>query len=124
MVAARTGRIFGFTLIAFGLLQAISGFGGGLWWVLLGFFVATTASAEEHHARTTGVLAGIGVKDIMTEHPETADGDCTIAEFLHDAALLRRHPAVPLFDHRGRLRGWSPSAGSGQPHLGDAQPPG
>ncbi|HET9877256.1 MAG TPA: site-2 protease family protein, partial [Mycobacterium sp.] len=41
VVAARAGRIFGFVLIALGVLQAIGGAGIGLWWVLLGLFVVT-----------------------------------------------------------------------------------
>jgi Zn-dependent protease/predicted transcriptional regulator len=105
VVAARAGRVFGFTLIALGLLQAISGTGGGLWFILLGLFVVTMASAEEHHARTNTALAGIRVRDIMSEHPETADGDSTIAEFLRDIALLRRHSTFPLLDHAGQLQG-------------------
>lgn len=105
VVAARAGRIFGFTLIGLGLLQAISGLGGGLWWILLGFFVVTMASAEEQHARTNTALAGIRVADVMTANPETADADLTVAQFLRDIALLRRHSAFPLLDHAGRIQG-------------------
>ena len=105
VVAARAGRVFGFTLIALGLLQAIGGIGSGLWWMLLGLFIVTIASAEEHHARTSTALAGIRVRDVMTEHPETVDGNSTITEFLRDVALLRRHSAFPLVDHAGRLQG-------------------
>ncbi|WP_232000670.1 site-2 protease family protein [Mycobacterium kyorinense] len=106
VVAARAGRIFGFTLIALGILQTIGGgLGNGLWWILLGLFVVTMASAEEHHARTSAALAGVRVRDVMTEHPETADGNSSIAEFLRDVALLRRHSAFPLLDPAGRLQG-------------------
>lgn len=105
LVAARAGRIFGFTLAALGLLQAIGGTTGGLWLILLGLFVVTMASAEEHHARTSTALAGIRVGDIMTERPETADPDSTVTEFLRDIALVRRHSAFPLLDHAGRLQG-------------------
>lgn len=105
VVAARAGRIFGFTLIALGILQAIGGAGGGLWWVLLGLFVVTMAGAEEHHARTSSALAGVRVRDVMTEHPETADGNATVADFLQDVALLRRHATFPLIDRAGRLQG-------------------
>ncbi len=105
VVAARAGRVFGFTLIALGLLQAISGTGGGLWFILLGLFVVTMASAEERHARTTTALAGVRVRDIMTANPETADANSTVTEFLRDIALLRRHSTFPLLDHTGRLQG-------------------
>jgi CBS domain-containing protein len=91
-------------LIAFGILWAIGGMASGLWWMLLGLFVVTMASGEENHARTSTALAGIRVRDVMTEHPETADGN-SITEFLRDVALLRRHSAFPLLDHAGRLEG-------------------
>lgn len=102
--AARAGRVFGFTLIALGLIGAVTGV-GGLWWVLLGFFVVTMASAEEQHARANTVLAGLRVRDVMTPHPETVDGDRTVAEFLADVFLLRRHSGFPLVDRAGRLQG-------------------
>ena len=105
VVAAGAGRIFGLSLIALGLLLAIGGTGGGLWWMLLGLFIVTMASAEEHHARTSTALAGVKVRDVMAENPETADGDSTITEFLRDIALLRRHSAFPLLDHAGQLQG-------------------
>ena len=61
----RPGRIFGLSLIALGLLLAIGGISGGLWWMLLGLFIVTMASAEERHARTSTALAGIRVRDII-----------------------------------------------------------
>jgi Zn-dependent protease len=105
VVAARAGRIFGFTLIALGILQAIGGAGGGLWWIVLGLFVVTMATAEEHQARSSTALAGIRVRDVMAEHPETADGNSTVAEFLRDIALLRRHSSFPLLDEAGGVQG-------------------
>ncbi len=106
VVAARAGRIFGFTLIALGILQALGGAGvNGLWWVLLGLFVVTMANAEEQQARTTTALTGVRVRDVMTADPETLDdGDLSVAEFVQHTALGRRHSSFPLLDH-GRLAG-------------------
>lgn len=61
VVAARAGRLFGFTLTALGLLQAIRGSAGGLWFILLGLFVVVMASAEEKHARTSNARAASGL---------------------------------------------------------------
>lgn len=102
--SARAGRVFGFVLAGLGLLRAVSGMGGGLWWILIGLFIVTVASAEEHQARAGAALSGIRVRDVMTEHPETVRGDATVAEFLQ-TALLRRHSAFPILDDAGRLRG-------------------
>ncbi|OBJ73090.1 site-2 protease family protein [Mycobacterium sp. 1274756.6] len=106
MVAARAGRIFGFVLIALGILQALGGAGfGGLWWVLLGLFVVTMANAEEQQLRTTTALAGVRVRDVMTADPETIGGDVTVADFIQHTALGRRHSSFPVLDHAGRLSG-------------------
>lgn len=102
--AARAGRLFGFLLIGLGLLRVIYGM-GGLWWILLGLFIVTMASAEEHQARTTTMLAGVRVQDVMTPDPETVSGDRTVADFLRDVVLLRRHSAFPLVDGFGRVEG-------------------
>lgn len=103
--AARAGRVFGFVLIGLGLAGAIAGVGSGLWWILIGLFVVTMASAEEQQARTGASLAGARVRDVMTRDPDTAHGDRTVAEFLHEVALYRRHSAFPLLDNAGRLQG-------------------
>jgi Zn-dependent protease/CBS domain-containing protein len=103
--AARAGRVLGFLLIGLGLIRAVSGVGGGLWWILLGLFVVTMASAEEHQARTGAALAGTRVRDVMTADPDTVGGDSTVAEFLSEVALHRRHSAFPLVDQTGRLAG-------------------
>lgn len=102
--AARAGRLFGFTLIALGLVQAMTGL-GGLWYILLGLFIVTMAGAEEYQARTTAALAGVRVRDVMTPQPETVPGDLTVARFLHDVLLFRRHSAFPLVDAFGRVEG-------------------
>ncbi|WP_228709220.1 site-2 protease family protein [Amycolatopsis keratiniphila] len=103
--AARAGRLFGFLLIGLGLVRALSGMGLGLWWILLGLFVVTMAGAEETQARTGAALAGVRVRDVMTPNPETAPSDLTVARFLHDIAMLRRHSAFPLRDAEGRPQG-------------------
>lgn len=103
--ATRSGRLFGFVLIGLGLIQAIYGAGLGVWWILLGLFIVTMASAEEHQARITTALSGLRVRDVMTANPETVQPDRSVAEFLRDVALLRRHSAFPLLDDIGRLQG-------------------
>lgn len=103
--AARAGRVFGFLLIGLGLVRALSGMGLGLWWILLGLFVVTMAGAEEAQARTGAALGGVRVRDVMTPNPETAPADVTVARFLGDVAMLRRHSAFPLLDTEGRPQG-------------------
>jgi len=103
--AARAGRVFGFLLVALGVAGVFTGTGGGLWWVLIGLFIVTMASVEENYARTSAVLGGLRARDIMTPNPDTADPDHTVAEFVPDVLMARRHSAFPLLDPNGNIAG-------------------
>lgn len=102
--AARAGRVFGFLLIGLGILQLVT-VGRGVWWILIGLFVVTMASSEEQQARLGGVLGGLRVGDVMTPAPDTADGDQSVEQFLHEVALVRRHSAFPLLGPTGEIEG-------------------
>ena len=53
--AAHAGRIFGFILIALGVVQVVTGRGlDGVWLALIGWFVVSAATAEEQQARLGG----------------------------------------------------------------------
>jgi Zn-dependent protease/CBS domain-containing protein len=104
--AARAGRVFGFVLIALGVLQLVTGFGlGGIWLALIGWFVVSAATAEEQHARLGGRLAGVTVGQVMTPHPLSVDGEHTVAQFIEMVALTHRFSTYPLVDSYGRLTG-------------------
>ncbi|WP_158853457.1 site-2 protease family protein [Saccharothrix deserti] len=105
LVSAGLGRGFGFALVLLGALGLLAGAGAGLWWVLVGVFVVVMASAERSQSDLVEALAGLRVRDVMTSHPDTADGDQSVAEFLRDVALVRRHSAFPLVDQAGQLQG-------------------
>ena len=91
VTAARAGRIFGFALIALGLLQVVTGRGfGGLWLALVGLFLVNAATAEEQHARVSGRLGGLPVAAVMSSPALTADPDVTVERFLHEVVLVQR----------------------------------
>ncbi|PRX48639.1 Zn-dependent protease [Prauserella shujinwangii] len=104
--SARAGRGFGLFLIFLGAWRLLfAGFGDGLWWILIGLFITSMASAEERQAEFGSAVAGVRVRDVMTPDPDTTDGESTVADFLRDVALARRHSAFPLLDQAGRLQG-------------------
>jgi len=104
--AARAGRGFGFLLIVLGVVRLLTRDTGGLWWMLLGWFVVNVAGAEEQQARAGAALAGIRVRDVMSERLDIADGRWTVEDFLRGvAAAVRPHSAYPLLDEAGRVRG-------------------
>jgi Zn-dependent protease/predicted transcriptional regulator len=103
--AARMGRGFGMLLLLLGGLEFLFGSGFGLWWLLLGLFILLMAGAEERQAQTGAALAGVRVREVMTQDPDTVSGDLSVEAFLGEHAVSRRHSAFPLLDDQGRIEG-------------------
>ena len=104
--AARTGRFFGFALIALGVLQVVTGSGlNGIWLALIGWFVVSAATAEEQQAKLGGLLAGVTVGQVMTPGPIVLDGNLTVADFVAQVALTQPFSTYPIVDPDGRLTG-------------------
>jgi Zn-dependent protease len=104
--AARAGRVFGFIMIALGVLQVVTGRGlGGIWLALIGWFVVSAATAEEQQARLGGRLAGLTVGEVMAGRPTVLDGNLTIEDFVAQVAMTHRFSTYPLVDPYGRLTG-------------------
>lgn len=106
VVAARAGRVFGFVLVALGLLQVVLGRGfGGVWLAVIGLCLVNAASAEEQQTRLNAALRGITAGDVMTPDPVTASPDETVSAFIESAALTYRRSTYPLLSDGGRLDG-------------------
>jgi Zn-dependent protease/CBS domain-containing protein len=104
--AGRAGRIFGFIMIALGVVQVVTGRGlDGVWLALIGWFVVSAATAEEQQARLTGRLAGATVGQVMTAHPTVLDGNLPVDDFVAQVALTHQFSTYPLIDAAGRLTG-------------------
>ena len=106
VTAARAGRVFGFALIALGILQVVTGRGfGGLWLALVGLFVVNAATAEEQHAQVSGRIGRLPVARVMSSPVLVADPDSDVERFRHEVALVQRHSTYPLVDRSGALAG-------------------
>ena len=104
--AARAGRIFGFIMIALGVVQVVTGRGlDGVWLALIGWFVVSAATAEEQQARLSGRLAGVTVGQVMAAQPTVVDGNLAVDDFVAQMALTNRFSTYPLIDAAGRLTG-------------------
>ncbi|GAB3483967.1 CBS domain-containing protein [Amycolatopsis cihanbeyliensis] len=103
--SARAGRGFGFALILLGVVVVVTGTLSGLWWMLIGWFIVTVASAEERQADMGSVLAGLRVRDVMTPDPDTANAELSVADFIRDVAMVRRHSAFPLREPGDGIQG-------------------
>ncbi|MDP9070271.1 MAG: site-2 protease family protein [Actinomycetota bacterium] len=106
VTAARAGRLFGYLLVAAGLLEFAAGAGiGGLWFLFLGWFLIMAARAEETAATLRGALGGVTVGDVMTPDPVVAPGWLTLDAFLEEYVLRHRFSAFPIESFDGRLDG-------------------
>lgn len=104
--AARTGRVFGIILIAFGVLEFfIYAALGGLWFVFLGWFIVAASHAEETQTQLGTALIGVRVRDVMSPDPVIAPNWITVDAFLHDYVLTHRVSCFPVHDLDGRLTG-------------------
>jgi Zn-dependent protease len=104
--AARSGRTFGWALIALGAAIALFGGGfGGIWIALIGWFITSAARAEEEHALVGEALGGVRVADVMTPAPVVAPADTSVQAFIDEWVFRHRHSTFPLVDAAGRLHG-------------------
>ena len=68
--AAAVGKVFGFVLVAVGLLGIWTGGGtGGIWLAFLGWFLVRAASSEATQAILRRALDGVRVGDVMDPSP-------------------------------------------------------
>lgn len=106
VTAARAGRVFGYILVALGVLQVVVGRGiGGLWLALIGLFLVNAAMAEEQQSQLSETLHGVRVRDVMSPRPIIADPNQTLEAFITETAWTHPHSTYPLVDGEGRLTG-------------------
>ncbi|BCO34949.1 site-2 protease family protein [Mycobacterium heckeshornense] len=104
--AARAGRILAFILIAFGLLEFLTGaLVGGVWLAFIGWFIFAASREEETQVITRQAVANVRVADVMTAQPHTAPADITVEDFIHRYLLGDRHSAYPVADRDGSIIG-------------------
>lgn len=104
-IAAGGGSLFGWLLIAMGILNALQGnFVGGLWWALIGFFVRGAAGATLGQQRARRLLKGLTVRRYMTAAPVTVPPGISVAELVEDYIYRHHFDLFPVVEE-GRLLG-------------------
>jgi Zn-dependent protease/CBS domain-containing protein len=104
--SSRAGQLFGWVLVALGLLGFLTGDGfGALWLALIGWFLVGAATAESRQATVRGQLGELAIRDVMTPDPETAPGSMTVEDLLSGELIKHRHSSFPLTDDRGAVTG-------------------
>jgi Zn-dependent protease/CBS domain-containing protein len=88
LIAANTGRFFGFLFIFAGVWQMFHGnFGGGLWIAFIGWFLDNAATQQVHQVLFQGLLAGHTVSQAMSSHCATVTGNLTLQQLVDEHIL-------------------------------------
>lgn len=89
-IAAYCGTVFGAILMAFGLVQVLTGNPmGGTWQLLIGFFLSGAASQARNQVEITEGLRNVSVARVMNANPATVPPDATIQTLVDD--FIYRH---------------------------------
>ncbi len=95
--AARAGQVFGWALVAVGLLLALGQRDySWLWSAFLGWFLVGAATAEGQQAMLQVSLRAVPVGQIMTPDPVTVPPSATVAWLLDEYLPWHRHSAFPV----------------------------
>ena len=84
--ATGLGQLLGYALLGIGVLRALSGDIGGIWFVLLGFFLSGAASAERRSTELLESLRGARVGEVMTRQLLRVPSGLTVETFASAAA--------------------------------------
>jgi Zn-dependent protease/predicted transcriptional regulator len=96
-IAAGVGRAFGVLLIALGVLGALSGAVGGLWFALIGYFIVSAGAAETTHAEVLELFEGVPAGDLMTSPAVCIPADASVDRAI-TIVLGHPHPAFPVVE--------------------------
>jgi Zn-dependent protease/predicted transcriptional regulator len=100
--SSRAGQVFGWVLVALGLITFFIGRGfGGLWLALIGWFLIGAATAENRQAGVRSQLGELAIRDVMTAHPVTAPGSMTVEDLLGSDLIRHRYSSFPLTEDGG-----------------------
>jgi Zn-dependent protease/CBS domain-containing protein len=88
LIAANTGRFFGFLFILAGVWRVFSGdIGGGIWIAFIGWFLDNAASAQVHQVVFQGLLAGRAVSQAMSTQCVSVAADTVLQQMVDEHVL-------------------------------------
>ncbi len=105
LIAASTGRFFGFIFIFVGVWQALRGnVFNGLWTAFIGWFLESAAGAQVQQQMVQGLLVGHKVSEAMGDLCTHVPGDTTLQRLL-DQEVLAHGRRCFLVDRGGHTVG-------------------
>jgi CBS domain-containing protein len=98
-IASRVGTLFGFVLIAMGVIQFFSGnLIGGIWWFMIGLFLQNAARMSYQQLMTRRALEGETVRKLMIEDPITVTPSMTLQELVEDYIYRHHYKMFPVVE--------------------------
>jgi len=96
-IAAIVGRVFGWFLIALGILQLFTGnFIGGIWIAFIGWFLSSAAESGRQQVTMREQLGNVKVKDIMDSELKTIGPQTSVEELVRNILQKQYGRAVPV----------------------------
>jgi len=98
-IAAKSGEIFAYFLMAIGVLSLIQGgVISGLWYMMIGVFVLSASRSSYQTQLAQAMFAHKAVGEIMTRNPVVAAPNISLADFVNKIMLENRTGFVPVVD--------------------------
>ncbi|HEX8006395.1 MAG TPA: site-2 protease family protein [Trebonia sp.] len=104
--ASRAGRVFGWLLVAYGIISLFTQRNiGSLWLALIGWFLIAAATSESRQATAQAALAHIPAERVMSAPVVTVPASATVQDLLSGQLTGTRHSAFPITDQTGHTVG-------------------
>ncbi len=88
MIAANTGRFFGYAMIFFGIWMLLSGnLFDGVWIAFIGWFLESAAASQIQQTMVKGLLVGHKVSEVMNRDFEPLPPETTLEELVEKHVL-------------------------------------
>jgi Zn-dependent protease len=101
-IAARTGQVVAYGMIALGISAAVGNFAplggavGGLWLAFIGWFLLTAARQGQAQVEARGALEGLRVADIMTPELHTVGREISLEDYAREMVRTGRRAHLVL----------------------------
>jgi len=96
--ASSFGQKIALFFIVFGLFSILTGFPGGLWFMLIGWFLYSAAQASYQRASLQENLSGLKIDDVMVRDMVTLNASVTLDEAVNEYFLRYGYGGFPVFD--------------------------
>lgn len=109
-IAAEVGGIFGFVLIAMGVLEVMMGeFVSGMWWFLIGMFIRYAAKQGYQQVLIRQTLKGEPISRFMNPNPVTLPSTMSLEDMVENFVYRYHFKMYPVVDGES-LRGCATTA--------------